>query len=846
MAIRITNSAYWPIIVACVAFCTFVVMYENSVREQAKADMEEHARVISDDLWNFNTKGALDYLELVRKSQGYEHLEVRNDGGIVFQRVHAEPRGKMERLFLSIGLIPRVRLYSDVFHGKTLIGRIEAIWHCKTIYMYFYVLFALLLMVLVGQLYTRVLNAKQALEDRVSERTMDLVDSNAALQQEITDRRRVEEALRDNEEIFSAIGSAARDAIVMIDSRGDITYWSKAGEAILGRTREEMVGRNLHMEIIPDRFHDNHLRAFTDFKSSGRGSMVGKTIEMVALHKDGHELSVELSLSSVRLKGEWCAVGIMRDITERKRAEKELRESERMHHLLAENIHDVIWTIDMEMNITYISPAVEKMQGWSVEEISELTVVDTMTPESLELSRTLILEQLVIGEETGKYERSESFEVELYCKDGSKIWTEVTASFILGDDGRPAGVLGVSRNISERKKAQKEKEELQEKLARSKKMEALGLLAGGVAHDLNNVLSGIVSYPDLLLMDLPEDSPWRKTILTIQDSGQKAATIVQDLLTLARRGVSARDVVNLNDIVSDYLRSPEHSKMLSYHTGVRVEVDLERGLPNIVGSPIHLRKTIMNLASNAAEAQPGGGSILISTRGRSVDRPIEGYERVDPGEYVVVRVKDKGEGIPENDLHRIFEPFYTKKAMGRSGTGLGMAVVWGTIQDHKGFIDVNSREGEGSVFDLYFPVTRETIGEQRDVIPVEDYKGNKETILVVDDIPEQREIAADILRKLNYVVAVASSGEEAIEYMKSHLADLLVLDMIMDPGIDGLETYKQIIGMHPGQKAIITSGFAESDRVRIAQRLGAGAYIKKPYMMEKIGLAVKKELNGRS
>ncbi|MCP4686499.1 MAG: PAS domain S-box protein [Desulfobacterales bacterium] len=840
--IHFLKTTYWPIIAACVVFTVFVVLYESRVRELARSDMEEHARVISDDLWNYNAEGAKAYLNLVRKTEGYEHLVVFNDKGVVFLEVQAEPSGKMDRFFVSSGLIPRVRLSSEVFHENEFIGRIDVIWLCKTIYMYFYVLFALLLMVLVCQLYARILHAKQVLEARVNERTAELVGSNAALQQEITERRRVEEALRDNEEVFNAIGSAARDAIVMIDNQGEITYWSKAGEAILGRTREEMVGRNMHGMIAPERFRADHLRAFKEFKSTGRGPVIGETIEMVALHKDGREKPVELSLSAVQLRGQWHAVGIMRDITERKRAEKELRESEEKHRLLAENIDDVIWTMDMDMNLTYVSPVAEKMHGWSLEEVSELTVEDAMTPWSLEIAKSTITEQLALGNEIGHYENSKSFEVELYRADGSKIWAEVTASFILGDDDFPVGVLGVNRDISKRKNAQKEKEELQDKLARSKKMEALGLLAGGVAHDLNNVLSGIVSYPDLLLMDLPEESPWRKPIQTIQKSGQKAANIVQDLLTLARRGVTTRDVLNLNIIISDYLESPEHEKMLSYHPGVRVEADFEKGLPNIIGSPIHLKKTIMNLTSNAAEAQPGGGVIRISTRVRCLDLPVKGYERVAPGDYVVLRVEDKGEGIAERDLHRIFEPFYTKKVMGRSGTGLGMAVVWGTIQDHNGFIDVKSVPGEGAVFELYFPLTREEIRGKMSAVPVEDYKGKKETILVVDDIVEQREIAADILRNLNYTVTVASSGEEAVEYMKSHLADLVVLDMIMEPGIDGLETYERIVRVRPGQKAIITSGFAESDRVKEAQRLGAGAYIKKPYMMENIGLAVRNEL----
>jgi CheY-like chemotaxis protein len=180
--------------------------------------------------------------------------------------------------------------------------------------------------------------------------------------------------------------------------------------------------------------------------------------------------------------------------------------------------------------------------------------------------------------------------------------------------------------------------------------------------------------------------------------------------------------------------------------------------------------------------------------------------------------------------------------MGRSGTGLGMAVIWGTVKDHRGYIDVQSTEGKGTTFTLYFPASREKITGEECILPVEDYTGKGESILVIDDIAGQRELALNMLTTLGYSTHSVSSGEEAVEYLKEHSVDLIVLDMIMDPGMDGLETYKKIIKFHPRQKAIIVSGFSETDRVKKAQRLGAGAYVKKPYTLEKIGIAVRNEL----
>jgi CheY-like chemotaxis protein len=301
-------------------------------------------------------------------------------------------------------------------------------------------------------------------------------------------------------------------------------------------------------------------------------------------------------------------------------------------------------------------------------------------------------------------------------------------------------------------------------------------------------------------------------------------------------------VVNLNTIIEDYLKSPEFLKLQTYHPDVECKIELKDGLHNILGSPVHLSKTIMNLISNAAEAMPDGGTITVSSENTVINQPIKGYPDIKSGSYTIITVSDTGVGIAREEMEHIFEPFYTKKVMGRSGTGLGMAVVWGTVHDHNGYIDIKSTPGKGTTFLLYFPSTNQPIQAKKKQISMDKYKGNGESILVVDDVNEQLKIADKILTKLGYFVATSSSGEEAVKYMQNHSADLVILDMIMDPGMDGLETYRQIIKYHPDQKSIIASGFSETERVAEIQRLGAGEYIRKPYSIEKIGIAVKKAL----
>ena len=415
-------------------------------------------------------------------------------------------------------------------------------------------------------------------------------------------------------------------------------------------------------------------------------------------------------------------------------------------------------------------------------------------------------------------------------------WIEVFSFPIRDKDTKQiAGAVEFVRDITVPKRLERE-------LAHAQKMEAVGTLAAGVAHDLNNILSGIVSYPELILMDLPPDSALKGPIQTIHKSGQKAAAIVQDLLTLARRGVSVKEVVSLNGIVSSFLVSPECRKIKEFHRDVEFRTALQPQVLNVVGSPVHLSKSIMNLVSNAAEAMENGGQLVLRTQNRYIDRRLDGYEKIPEGEYAVLSVSDAGSGIASADLHKIFEPFYTKKKMGRSGTGLGMAVVWGTVKDLKGYIDVQSTPGRGTRFDLYFPATRRQRPRTQASIPIESYRGS-ENVLIVDDVTEQRRIAAAMLSKLGYTVSAVPSGEDSIAYLKARPADIVILDMIMEPGMDGLETYRQIIQLNPRQKAIIASGYSESGRVKAAQQLGAGKYLKKPYTLEEIGLSVRGELD---
>lgn len=387
-----------------------------------------------------------------------------------------------------------------------------------------------------------------------------------------------------------------------------------------------------------------------------------------------------------------------------------------------------------------------------------------------------------------------------------------------------------------------EKEQTQAELHRAKRMESIGLMAGGVAHDLNNILSGIVGYPELLLHNLPKDSELRGPIEAIHESGQRAATVVADLLTVARGAASVREIHNLNSLTQEYLNSPEYSKLKSLHPDVTCHQQLAATQPELLCSPVHIKKCLMNLVTNATESIAGAGEIIVSTYNIQITAADRVTRDLEEGVYVVLSIQDTGPGISSTDVAHIFEPFYTKKAMGRSGTGLGLTVVWNTMKDHNGRVFVES-DDKGTCFQLYFPVCKKKTIVHVKNDKAEEITGNGEHILVVDDEPQLRDIASHMLRTMGYKVDSVCSGELAIEFVKKNPVDLLLLDMLMEPGVNGRQAYEKIIKLYPNQKALIVSGFSENEDVKATLRLGADGFMKKPYSMDQLGRAVKEVLN---
>ena len=564
---------------------------------------------------------------------------------------------------------------------------------------------------------------------------------------DITERKQTEDNLRQSESTLRSVFMAAPIGICIMKNwrfQSANAFWCEQ----FGYPEESIIGKDTSMLYENDEEFDRVGRElYADLKTKGLAS-----VETKLRRSDGMFRNVIVT-SAYLLPDDLIAgtVAIIQDITERKQVEEILQLSE-------EKFFKTFHKAPLLMSINEIENGMylDVNEKWT--EVSGFSREEALGKTSLQLGFMSREDAILLAKKLKDQKTIENMEFYLQAKNKRQICC-LFSSEVITIGGKQV-LLSISQDITEKKKIEEEKTGLEERLQRAQKMEALGTLAGGVAHDLNNVLGVIVGYSELLLNEVNEVSPIRKRLEKIMSGSEKAAAIVQDLLTLARRGVPVRQVVNLNKIIVDFQNSPELEKLADYNSAVRIKLDLEPDLLNISGSSVHLGKALSNLVSNAVEAMPQGGDLTIKTANQYLDKPISGYDEIREGDYVILSVSDTGEGIPATDLKRIFEPFYTKKVMGRSGTGLGLAVVWGTVKDHQGYINVQSEEGKGSTFTLYFPVTRESLSEEVASLAVSEYTGKGETILVVDDIKEQRELAAEMLKKLNYKFQSVASGEE--------------------------------------------------------------------------------------
>ena len=650
---------------------------------------------------------------------------------------------------------------------------------------------------------------------------------------DITKRKLAEDKIITEKLYHEALLENAPEAIAVLDNGGNVTDINEEYSRLFGYTLEDTKGRHINDLIIPPNLEDEGISYSKDVQSDKR--MYAETKRM---HKDGSFIDVSL-LGAPILNAKGDQIGsyaIYRDLTEPRNIQRLLSNKEKRLESILETAVNPIITIDVKGNIESFNTSATKIFGYSEKEVIGKNVNILMEePEKSEHDGYIEKyiktgESNIIGisrEVTGRRKNGEQFPAELFI---NRVDLEGEVIFV-----------GLLIDITKRKKNQAERERLTLNLERAHRMESLGILAGGVAHDLNNIIGPIVAYPDLILMDLPPDTSVKSDILAIKSAAERAADIISDLLSLARRGKYDMTPQNLNDVVHSFIKSPEFKEAQSRRANVVNRLELAEDLYNINSSSTHLYKVILNLVNNAFDSMEDGGILSIRTFNEQVEKKTLVYEEIQGGLYVVLEVEDQGTGISDEDIRLIFDPFFsTKKKVGRRGSGLGLSVVHGIVKDHKGYVDVESHIGKGTKIRIYFPATKD-----QEIITTElkkDYSGS-ETILTVDDDIEQLKIIDKLLSSLGYKVITAENGREAVEQIKKEKVDLIMLDMIMEDDFSGLDTYREILKLYPNQKAIIVSGYSETEQVRETLNLGAGSYIKKPYDIDTIGKTVREELD---
>ena len=502
--------------------------------------------------------------------------------------------------------------------------------------------------------------------------------------EDISDRKRAAEALRESEARNRAILESALDCIVTMDHAGLVVDWNPAAERTFGFMRADAIGKEMADLIIPPRFREQHRRGLAHYLTSGQGPVLGKRLELSAITADGSEFPIELAINRIESEGLPMFTGYIRDITERKRAEQDLSQSEERYRDLVENAHDIIYSHDLEGNYTSMNKAGELITGYTHEEALDLNLKQIVAPECLERAKEMLRRKLA-GESVTAYE------MDIMAKDGRRITVEANTKLVY-HDGVPVGVQGIARDVTERK-------QLEEQLRQSQKMDAIGQLAGGVAHDFNNLLTAINGYSGLALQRIDDNHPLRSYLEEIKKAGDRAANLTRQLLAFGRKQILQPLPINLNDVVTDM------NKMLRRLIGedIQLTAKLDLALERIKADPGQIEQVLVNLVVNARDAMPQGGNLTIETATVELGQEYAGrHVGVLPGQYVMLAVSDTGTGMDEATQARIFDPFFTTKEKGK-GTGLGLSTVYGIVKQSGGSIWVYSEPGHGTTFKVYLP-----------------------------------------------------------------------------------------------------------------------------------------------
>ncbi len=647
---------------------------------------------------------------------------------------------------------------------------------------------------------------------------------------------REQAALRDFQARLASVVDSAMDGIIAIDSEQQVVLFNPAAEALFGCPRDQAIGQHLE-RFIPERYRANHRIQVSEFSRTGATTRaMGRLGTLYGLRADGTQFPIEASLSKAQVAGKSIYTAILRDVTERTESVERLRDSEERFRQLTEHIDEVFWMTDFaKTTMLYVSPAYERIWGRSCQSLyaNPGDWLEAVHPDD----RAGVREAALTRQAQGTYDE----EYRIVRPDGSLRFIHDRAFPVPDSDGNPYRMVGVAEDVTERTRANEERSRLESQLRQSQKMEAIGRLAGGVAHDFNNMLGVILGYADVALRKLRPIDPIYKHLHEIRDAGQRSAELTRQLLAFSRQQAIAPQVLDLNA----QLRGMERLLQRVIGEDVTLEFALAPDLWPVLMDKSQVDQALANLAVNSRDAMPDGGRLTVETANVSVDSAYcQHRPGSQPGDYVMLAVSDTGLGMDEVTRERAFEPFFTTKPEGK-GTGLGLATIYGIVRQNDGFVDIYSEPGQGTTIRLYLPRSQQDVAAVGATASLAVPARGHETVLLVEDQDQLREIARALLEELGYTVLEAASPGDAIVLCERHTGPvhLLLTDVVM-PTMNGRDLAQRILALKPGIRTLFTSGYTADTISRRGVLEGGVHFLEKPFSLDSLARKIREALGG--
>ncbi len=634
-------------------------------------------------------------------------------------------------------------------------------------------------------------------------------------------RHRLEKKLKESEERFRCIVENSHEGILILDDRYRFLYLNDELCRILGYPYEHIIGQDFR------KFIDGESRDLVAERYAQRqkGVPVPEQYEFNILRKSGEKRRIEIiSTVTKNTAGEVQTISRLLDITDLKRHEQALRESERKYRSIIENIEEGYFEVDLKGNLVFVNESLCKMAGIPRDRLIGLNNRDYTSPQTARKMYRIFSEIY----KTGRPANVSDYEVQR--PDGTTLVLELSASLIRGGQGTPVGFRGIIRDTTALRQIQEDRERMRTQLLQAQKMESIGTLAGGIAHDFNNLITTILGSVEIAMGEIEGQPTHLKDCLTqIRNSSLRAAELTAQLLTFSRKKIMKFMPVDINSLISNLL------KMITrlINENISVQCTLCPDLYAARADASSLEQVILNLVINARDAMPDGGILEIATANMRCDDIAQVLNhRLRSGDFIRITVSDTGTGMDKETIEKLFDPFFTTKPIGK-GTGLGMSISFGIMEQHGGWIDVESVPGKGSSFYVYIPADlhpEEIAMDPRDT--TENFRGDGERILVVEDQADVLSVTRRALEMNGYIIFTATNSGEALEVFKREQGDFdLVMTDIMLPDRSGFALAKALLSVKPGIKVLFSSGYSDHDAALPEMSAGRYYYIAKPYSL---------------